>query len=549
MATQAEVNIVYSGGSLNDNPALSLGGQASIYQVPDQIENIFDNVTSSTTINGIRDYRMVYITNVGSAPINNVATALINPLNSPAQLSVGYFLANETQRFVFQSAPVSGTITFTYTDIFGNIYILDSIIYTSPANLAQDLQDQLNALANATGQQILGGVTCVITEVAIGFTLLITFAGNSGNKYHNLITQSNTLGVNILSNIQIVGSPINTTPDMILNPIDEPLYVTFFTAQPSVAVTIGKLLNNPNLAGEGEYLPVWIQRIVPSDSQPQELAGSTMKITGQVYPNLPTPTITPSPEASASPTPTPTLSASPTPTSTETPSPTPSPSASIPGSTTPPPTPSPTLSTTPSPTPSSSASPTPTPTFTPSPTPSPTPTRSPTTIYVWGSKEFGALDDDAGGASAGFFSVPTQILSDKSWAQLAMGVARTGGITTSGELWMFGRNQNGVLGNNSTVNTSSPVLVSTGATNWLSNGYSLSLGNSFTLAIKSDFSGWGWGANNFGQLGDNSRFSRSTPVPIAGSYLWNSLAGGPDYSLGVTTNGRLFSWGTSSFGS
>jgi alpha-tubulin suppressor-like RCC1 family protein len=539
MAIQAQADIVYSGGTLNDDPILSLGGDPSIYTVPVEIQNVFSNITSSSTIDGITDYRMLYITNTGTAPINELYTSLIKALNTPAELSLGYFLINEQQRFVFANNPSSGTITFTYKDIFNNSYILNAITWTNSTDLAFNLQSQLNELVNANGQAILGGVSCATTPTTPdGFVLLITFAGASGNKYHNLLTQTNSFGVDINSNISIVGGPINIVPPVIANPTAAPSDIIFYTANPNDPIFVGTLLNNPSVPGQGEYLPVWIKRVVPPDTQPQELAGSTLKITGLVYPNLPTPTITGSPGNTPSPTP--------TPTTTTTPSPTPTPSGT---GGTPSPTPSVSNSATPTPTPTFSATPTPTNTASPSPTPSPTATRSPTTLYVWGSAINGGIDMNV---ATGVFLTPVQAAAGKDYIQLRMGLAPVGGaITNTGQLWTWGTNSGGMLGNGNTNNQSSIVQVTNSAsTNWATTTNSFGFGYNHGVALASDGYAWSWGNNNLGQLGTNTGAvgARSTPVTILGGNIYTAITAGFGASMALTKDGKIYTWGYGSFG-
>lgn len=537
MAIQAQADIVYSGGTLNDDPLLSLGGDPSIYPVPSEIQNVFSNITSSSSIDGIIDYRMIYITNTGTAPINELYTSLIKSLDTPAQLSLGYFFTNEQQRFVFATTPTSGSITFTYKDIFNNLYTLSPIFWTNANDLASNLQTQLNNLVNSSSQQILGGVTCASTPTTPdGFVLLITFAGASGNKYHNLLTQTNSLSVDINAIISIVGGPINIVPPIIDNPTVSPIDVIFYTENPSNPIFVGTLLNNPSVPGQGEYLPVWIKRVVPPDTQPQELAGSTLKITGLVYPNLPTPTITASPGNTASPTPTPSSSTTPTPT------PTPSGTGGTPS-----PTPSVSNSPTPTPTPTLSASPTPTTTSSPSPTPSPTATRAPTTLYVWGNANSGGLDLNV---SSGIFVTPVQAAAGKDYIQMRLGLSQVGGaITTVGQLWTWGVNTSGMLGIGNTINQSSIVQVSNSAgMAWSTLTNSFGFGYNHGLALAADGYAWTWGNNNLGQLGTNNQVSYFTPITVLGGNVYTALTAGFACSMGLTKDSKIYTWGYNSFG-
>ena len=88
-------------------------------------------------------------------------------------------------------------------------------------------------------------------------------------------------------------------------------------------------------------------------------------------------------------------------------------------------------------------------------------------------------------------------------------------------LWLWGFGGNGHLGNNSTADQSSPVQTISGGADWRS----LSLGGSHSAAIKRDGSLWLWGLGLFGQIGNDSTISRSSPVQtVSGGNNWRSVS-------------------------
>ena len=110
---------------------------------------------------------------------------------------------------------------------------------------------------------------------------------------------------------------------------------------------------------------------------------------------------------------------------------------------------------------------------------------------------------------------------------------------------MWGNNIQGQLGNNTKTNKSSPVQTITGGTNWSS----VACGNSVVAAIKTDGTLWMWGYNYYGQLGDNTLIHRSSPVQtIAGGTDWSKVAGGYTHIAAIKTDGTLWSWGRNYFG-
>jgi alpha-tubulin suppressor-like RCC1 family protein len=542
MATTADVNIQYSGGFGNTNPLLSLGGAPSGTTVPPTIENIFGNVSSSDVISGYTDYRMIYVENTGSAAINTLTTTLNKQLDTPIQLYLGYNLINDLQRFSFSPFPTNGNIAFTYTDIFGNLYIMPPIPYTTPPDLAVALQNQLNLLTNSFGQDVLGGVVCRVTLQGNGFILEVNFAGQSGNKYHNLLKQNNTLNCTVTGTKAIDGSPVNTEPDIVINATTAPLGVTFYAASPGIELS--SLLNNTQEPGEGEYLPIWIKRVVPVNSQPQEVAGATLVVSGLVFPPVPTPTssATPTATVTVTPSPTPTQTDTPTPTETATSTPTPTETATV----TPSPTPTSTLATsTPTPSVSISATPTPSPSISATPTPTPSATIGPYTMNIWGSAILGALGNNTDSMTK---CTPITIGTGTNWYEIRAGVYYFEcGLTGDGRIASWGQNNVGQLGLSDKINRSSPTFMTNNSgVNWSTNGHSLSAGNTHMGAIKSNSTLWTWGSNQYGQLGVGNRISQSSPVKVGSGTNWYTIVCGWDATYAMTNSNQLFAWGNNS---
>jgi alpha-tubulin suppressor-like RCC1 family protein len=158
-------------------------------------------------------------------------------------------------------------------------------------------------------------------------------------------------------------------------------------------------------------------------------------------------------------------------------------------------------------------------------------------LFVWGNNFDGQLGDN----TITHRSYPIQtIAGGTNWSSVAGGGGHTAAIKTDGTLWLWGRNYNGQLGDNTTVYKSSPFQVVGFATNWSS----VSCGGSFTAAIKTDGTLWNWGRNNNGQLGHNTTTHRSSPVQtIAGGTNWNSVACGGGHTAAIKTDGTLWLWG------
>jgi hypothetical protein len=71
------------------------------------------------------------------------------------------------------------------------------------------------------------------------------------------------------------------------------------------------------------------------------------------------------------------------------------------------------------------------------------------------------------------------------------------GLVVTPELWVWGFNGNGQLGDFSTTQRNTPVTTFSGGTNWKQ----VSAGVNFTAAIKTDGTLWTWGSAAQGRLG------------------------------------------------
>ena len=161
-------------------------------------------------------------------------------------------------------------------------------------------------------------------------------------------------------------------------------------------------------------------------------------------------------------------------------------------------------------------------------------------LWGWGdnaSPNGGSLGDNTSVTK----SSPVQtIAGGTNWKQLARGYFHEAAIKTDGTLWMWGNNGNGQLGDNTGVAKSSPVQTIASGTIWRQ----VSCGQFCTAAIKTDGTLWTWGYNGFGQLGDNTVASKSSPVQtIAGGWIWKQVSCGLNITAAIKSDGTLWLWG------
>ena len=164
------------------------------------------------------------------------------------------------------------------------------------------------------------------------------------------------------------------------------------------------------------------------------------------------------------------------------------------------------------------------------------------TLWTWGYNSIGQLGDNT---AVNKSSPNTTIAGGTNWKQVACGTFHTTAIKTDGTLWTWGYNGFGQLGNNSTVDKSSPNTTIAGGTNWKQ----VACGQSHTASIKTDGTLWTWGRDSYGQLGDNTTVNKSSPVTtIAGGTNWKQVAGGNYHTASIKTDGTLWTWGRDNYG-
>ena len=164
-------------------------------------------------------------------------------------------------------------------------------------------------------------------------------------------------------------------------------------------------------------------------------------------------------------------------------------------------------------------------------------------LYAWGSNAYGQLGNSSNVSS------PTPITFTKpagvtSWSAVAAGDYHSLAIGSDGNLYTWGENNFGQLGIGNTTNQNSPQKVSlpAGVTSWTA----VAAGTYYSLAIGNDGNIYAWGNNNVGQLGDSSTTNSANPVMVtkpAGVTGWTAVAASDLLSLAIANDGNLYSWG------
>jgi alpha-tubulin suppressor-like RCC1 family protein len=166
------------------------------------------------------------------------------------------------------------------------------------------------------------------------------------------------------------------------------------------------------------------------------------------------------------------------------------------------------------------------------------------TLWTWGSNGLGRLGDNT---TTNRSSPGTTAGGGTTWCQVNASSGHTAAVKTDGTLWTWGLNQTGQLGRSGgTYSSSSPATVTSGGAIWCQ----ASSGNSHGAGIKTDGTVQTWGdATAALGCGSAGTGCRAFPVNVTGGgTTWCSVSTGNTYMTAVKTDGTLWSWGYNAVG-
>ncbi|RYZ60225.1 MAG: hypothetical protein EOP07_01500 [Proteobacteria bacterium] len=162
------------------------------------------------------------------------------------------------------------------------------------------------------------------------------------------------------------------------------------------------------------------------------------------------------------------------------------------------------------------------------------------TVRCWGRNDFGQLGT---GDTTGLTSGTTEALNLTTVVDIEAGSHHACAKTLSNQVYCWGYNAFGQVGNGSTTNRPSPTLISN-----LSDISDIGLGSNHSCAVNSTGSTFCWGLNTGSQLGDGSTSNRFAPVEITSAAGSVQIDGGDDFTCSRLNSGTMMCWGKNGFG-
>ena len=171
-------------------------------------------------------------------------------------------------------------------------------------------------------------------------------------------------------------------------------------------------------------------------------------------------------------------------------------------------------------------------------------------VFAWGDNDDGQLGDGTKTGQLSPIPVTTSgVLAGQSISSVAAGERHSVALSSTGEIYTWGENFQGQLGDGTrTEDRTVPVQLTRSEAIAGVSFSAISAGEEHTLALSDDGRVFGWGSNSNGQLGDGTTTRRTTAVAVTTSGVLDgvtivAIAAGYLHSLALSSDGRVFSWG------
>jgi alpha-tubulin suppressor-like RCC1 family protein len=170
---------------------------------------------------------------------------------------------------------------------------------------------------------------------------------------------------------------------------------------------------------------------------------------------------------------------------------------------------------------------------------------TPAGVFAWGRGTEGQLGN--GGSTSSLTAVPVSFPAGTVITDIAADDGHSLALTDDGRVFAWGRNGDGQLGDGTTIDRSTPVEVTLPVPVPVA---AIGTGRAHSLAALTTGELYAWGANAHGQLGDGTTTPSAVPVaiPVPGGLGVVQVAGGDEHSIALTTTNQVYVWGDGSSG-
>ena len=187
--------------------------------------------------------------------------------------------------------------------------------------------------------------------------------------------------------------------------------------------------------------------------------------------------------------------------------------------------------------------------------------------YAWGSNYYGRLGDGTGTRQTTPVMVKKpdrntypDLPEDFTYVQVSGGTNHSLALGSDGNVYAWGNNYYGQLGDGTRDDKHAPVRVKTPDRKTYPDlpadftYLQVSAGGQYSLALGSDGNAYAWGYNYYGLLGDGTSTDRHAPVRVRtpdrktypdlpADFTYLQVSAGASYSLAVGSDGNAYAWG------
>ncbi|XP_064826628.1 RCC1 and BTB domain-containing protein 1-like isoform X3 [Oncorhynchus masou masou] len=168
-------------------------------------------------------------------------------------------------------------------------------------------------------------------------------------------------------------------------------------------------------------------------------------------------------------------------------------------------------------------------------------------LFAWGHNGYSQLGNGTTNQGVSPILVSTN-LQNKKITQVACGSHHSLALTHDGEVFAWGYNNCGQVGSGATANQPTPRRVTTCLQGKVVMG--IACGQTSSMAVLDNGEVFGWGYNGNGQLGVGNNGNQLTPCRLAAlqGLCVLQIASGYAHSLALTDEGLLYAWGANTYG-
>ena len=154
-------------------------------------------------------------------------------------------------------------------------------------------------------------------------------------------------------------------------------------------------------------------------------------------------------------------------------------------------------------------------------------------LFAVGNSDYATL-----GKQEGSYSTHKAFYLPEKPVALSCGFGQCLALTENGEVYAWGRNNKGQVGNGGRLNAVSPCKLS------LKNIVQIVAGGQFSLALDSEGQLWGWGDNEFNILSPSAEPYFTTPVKVNMNGIEiKAIEAGGYHAVVLDKQGRVWAWG------